>query len=520
MITDEIVSSFRNTYLMAAKQSLSVTHPELAKQAVGWNASEFTSGSNLKKSWACRFGHQWDAAISSRTSGSGCPYCSGRSVLIGKNDLATLEPEIASQAFNWDPATVSRSSRVLREWLCEIGHRWMASVDDRTSGRGCPICAGKQVLVGFNDLATSRPDLAVEAFVWDPRSVTSGSNTLKTWKCEMGHHWRARVSHRSRGTGCPICAGKQVLVGFNDLATSRPDLAVEAFGWDPASVTSGSNARKKWKCKVGHDWITSISNRTAGSNCPVCAGHVVVVGFNDLTTVEPGIAKEAFGWDPATVTSGAGIRKEWQCEFGHRWFATVASRSAGRGCPVCAGRQVLAGFNDLGTLEPGLAQEAFGWDPATVTRRTGIRKEWQCEFHHRWIASVASRTAGSGCPTCAFSGFDPNSKGWLYLLTHPLWEMLQVGITNHPAVRLKSHERLGWELIEIRGPMDGLLARGWETSILQMLKRHGAKLAPNEVAGKFDGYTEAWMTKTFNVESLEKLMYQVTSDEERASIKN
>ena len=174
---------------------------------------------------------------------------------------------------------------------------------------------------------------------------------------------------------------------------------------------------------------------------------------------------------------------------------------------------MLVGFNDLATVKPELASQAIGWDPTTVTRGTNSKKDWICEEGHRWSASVASRSNGIGCPSCATSGFDPNSDGWLYLLTHPGWQLLQIGITNFPDSRLASHRRLGWELIEVRGPMDGLIAREWESSILHMLKRHGAKLAPEEVAGKFDGYTEAWLTNSYEVRTLRELMKAVERDE-------
>jgi len=55
----------------------------------------------------------------------------------------------------------------------------------------------------------------------------------------------------------------------------------------------------------------------------------------------------------------------------------------------------------------------------------------------------------------------------------------------------------------------------WETSILQMLKRHGAKLAPAEVAGKFDGFTEAWLTGSYEAKSLRDLMDAVQNDEDK-----
>jgi hypothetical protein len=84
--------------------------------------------------------------------------------------------------------------------------------------------------------------------------------------------------------------------------------------------------------------------------------------------------------------------------------------------------------------------------------------------------------------------------------------MLQIGITNIPDDRLNDHRKLGWEVLEIRGPMDGLLTQQWETAILRMLKAKGADLSNKEIAGKFDGYSEAWSQSTFPVKSIKELM--------------
>ena len=80
-----------------AKLPLSKTHPELAGEADGWDASQFTYGSNKKKEWLCVLGHQWKEKISNRAMKKyGCPICSGQQILPGYNDLATLRPEIAN----------------------------------------------------------------------------------------------------------------------------------------------------------------------------------------------------------------------------------------------------------------------------------------------------------------------------------------------------------------------------------------------------------------------------------------
>jgi hypothetical protein len=84
--------------------------------------------------------------------------------------------------------------------------------------------------------------------------------------------------------------------------------------------------------------------------------------------------------------------------------------------------------------------------------------------------------------------------------------MLQIGITNNPEKRLGQHKKRGWEILENRGPMDGHLTQQWETAILRMLRAKGADLSNSKIAGKFDGYSEAWSKSTFPVKSIKELM--------------
>ena len=93
--------------------------------------------------------------------------------------------------------------------------------------------------------------------------------------------------------------------------------------------------------------------------------------------------------------------------------------------------------------------------------------------------------------------------------------MFQIGITNAPEDRLAKHKTLGWELLELRGPMDGHLTQQWETAILRMLKAKGADLSNAKIAGKFDGYSEAWSKSTFEVKSIKELMQLTEEFEEK-----
>jgi translation initiation factor IF-1 len=429
--------------------------------------------------------------------------------------LSVTHPEVAKQAHGWDPSEITFGSNLRKEWMCEFGHVWNAKVSARSRGTGCPICSGNKVLIGVNDLATVNPELASQAHGWDPRTVTSGSNLKKDWKCNFDHVWNACINNRSGGLGCPFCSGRKVLAGFNDLATVNPELASQAHGWDPRTVVQFSNASRDWKCTLGHVWAAQISGRSRGNGCPVCGGKKILVGFNDLATLKPEVATQAHGWDPTTVTCNVSTKKDWKCESGHVWSAAVSDRSGGHQCPICSGNKVLAGFNDLATVNPELASQAHGWDPSTLTIGSETKKPWKCQFGHEWTASVKDRTRGRDCPSCSQTGFDPNKDGWLYFLEHEDWEMLQIGITNVPDDRLATHKKLGWTVLELRGPMDGDLARQWETDILRMLRKKSAIVGSTEIAGRFTGYTESWLKKLFPVSSLKDLMEHVRTEEEK-----
>lgn len=275
------------------------THPELFGE---WDSSanvdispeQVTFGSKKKAWWRCNEGHTWYAAIYSRTSGeSKCPYCSGKRVIVGRNDLASINKEALEL---WDtekngallPEKISGYSHRLVWWRCENGHSWQARVDSVTFMKsGCPYCDGKKVATGENDLATVKPQTALE---WcgelndlSPEEITSGSKKKAWWQCELGHRWQASVQTRGGkiNANCPYCAGRRVLEGFNDLATTHPQLASEWCyehnnGVLPTQVMKGAHRKVFWKCGEGHVWEAYIFARSKenGTGCPVCAGRV------------------------------------------------------------------------------------------------------------------------------------------------------------------------------------------------------------------------------------------------------
>ena len=212
----------------------------------------------------------------------------GRSMGLGKNE--DLVPE---QLF---PGT-----RRKVWWRCKLGHGWQASVVSRTSMyTGCPVCAGKQVIAGENDLASHRPDLAKQ---WHPTKnhplapnvVTANSNRSVWWVCGLGHTWRSPIGRRVQAnTDCPVCRGKRVEQGFNDLATIDPAVAAQ-WAQDlngnltPEMVTGGSAKRVWWRCDEDHVWKAVIYSRTGAqkAGCPICAGRYKKKQYRNVLEITP-----------------------------------------------------------------------------------------------------------------------------------------------------------------------------------------------------------------------------------------
>ena len=488
---------------------LKTRYPELADQAYGWDPSTVLAGGAKRFDWKCNAGHVWTASMVNRVSKStGCPYCSGRRAYKGKSDLRTTNPDLAVQAHGWDPTTLGPGSHEAKEWICPQGHVWEARVFSRTRAKSkCPYCAKVKLLPGFNDLLTLFPSVAAEANGWDPKQMLAGSASRGSWQCLEGHVWTTSISSRtSKETGCPYCSNQRVMAGFNDLASKRPDLAAEANGWDPTKVLYSAITRKVWKCPVGHIWEGQVVQRFRGGPCPFCSRQKVLAGFNDLKTTHPALAQEANGWDPSKFLSGSAKKVKWECVNQHQWAATIIDRAhKGARCPYCTNRYVKLGFNDLLTTHPELAAEADGWDPAEVMAGTTKSLPWKCNKRHHWRTSPANRAAGSECPGCSKYGFNPSKPGYLYLMRHEIWQLVQIGITNDVERRIKEHAKHGWELVDLKGPMNGAGTRALEQKILKAIKDSGVKTGSEATSERFSGYTESWALRDFAPTSISVL---------------
>lgn len=455
-----------------------------------------TIGSGKKVWWKCsKCGNSWDATISNRKRGTGCPYCSipAKKVLQGFNDLKTKYPEIARE---WHPTrngektpdSVLCGSAKKVWWLCERGHEYEQSIINRVNGGNCPYCSHQKLLEGFNDFATEHPELLGE---WDtekntlkPNSIMSHSHYKAWWKCPFGHSYQAWMDNRCGTThsGCPIC-DKENHTSFPEQALyyyvkkSFPDainsdksaIGMELDIYIPSLRVAIEYDGKNWHSKNEYELEKNSSckrskirlirvresglklyndcvclirddNRTDESLSSVIEKVLAEIGAStdididvkrdaasiyssyiksrkeqSLLSSYPDLSKE---WHPTKngrlspemVAPMTNKKVWWLGACGHEWMMSVQDRTNQNcGCPVCSGKRIIPGENDLLSQYPELCKE---WDyeknsnnglyPNIVAPHSDKKVWWKCsKCGYEWNSKIDSRTRmQAGCPEC------------------------------------------------------------------------------------------------------------------------
>jgi len=256
------------------------------------------------------------------------------------NNLAVLNPLLAAE---WDYTKNEVSPDKYRAcgkdkvwWTCSLGHSWMAAIYARHKGTGCPVCTGR-FPSDTNNFAVVCPHLLEE---WDydknkpPESYTPNSPKKVHWKCSTcGFNWNSSLHTRTKGVGCPYCAG-QIVRPDHNLAVCFPELLQE---WDyqrnskpPEQYLPKVRHVVWWKCpKCDHSWQSSIVLRTRGfKKCSKCSKYDY--GFDKTKPGYLYIQAINFNWENEIIKFGITNRnpnsrmREQQRESGgnHLFIAT------------------------------------------------------------------------------------------------------------------------------------------------------------------------------------------------------
>lgn len=205
-----------------------------------------TLSSDDKVWWSCALGHEWQAVLRNRVyRPDGCPYCGGRRTINSSEMLHTLYPQYAGR---WGDRNKEVDFSVLGTrdsiwWKClTADHEYQSGISELKRGRGCPYCNNSKVLVGFNDMATTHPDLVHE---WSskndtaPQDIVAGSNKKVWWVCvEYRHEWNTSPNHRAYGskTSCPVCS----------MRSSKPEETINTLLMETGRTVPQAKTTSRW----------------------------------------------------------------------------------------------------------------------------------------------------------------------------------------------------------------------------------------------------------------------------------
>lgn len=399
---------------------LQTVNPKLASE---WNyeknttltPSQVTFSSGKKVWWKCSKGHEWQASVSNRNKGRGCPICT--------SERHTSFPEYAFlyylkkcklrvihsyKAKGYELDIYLPSEKIAIEYDGGYWHKNKEKKDLEKNRKcekdGILLYRIRENLPALNDrsidytVRNKQTDL--EKILKEIISKITGNDIEVDLKKDAISIDNLR-----------LYTEKENSFFFYNQKVSQEWNYEKNGKLKPENFLSNSGKKVWWRCQKGHEWQTSIQNRNKGLGCPYCSGRYAVKGETDLQTANPKLASE---WDyeknngltPMDVLPNTAKKIWWKCKNGHEWQATVNSRTRDSGCPYCSGRYAIKGETDLRTVNPVLAKE---WNyeknneltPMDVLPCSNKKVWWRCNQGHEWQAIIGNRIKGHGCPYCA-----------------------------------------------------------------------------------------------------------------------
>ena len=296
-----------------------------------------------------------------------------------------------------------------------------------------------------------------------------------------------------RGKGCPEC-GKQK-IAFARTSTSaifvEKSQRIHNGKYNYSKIVYKSSKSKVIiTCRIHGDFSQTPSDHLSGCGCPSCANDNLSKKFSHSTAkfIENAYLKHERKYDYRAVEYVNSHTPVVIICRKHGLFEQIPyNHLMGKGCIYCSGKS--------DRNEKYVKSELKHRNIDIVNYSAGVNSinTFMCDAGHLWSTSLNSiLNTGTGCPSCAFHGFNPSLVGYLYFLLSSCTTYIKIGITNNLEQRLnqlKKHTPFSFTLLNVRIG-EGFLIR-------QQEKNFHKSYSSANLTG-FDGATE-WMIMTVHL---------------------
>ena len=412
-----------NKALIDKRGSLYDNRPDLIEE---WNyeknypltPKDVTIGSKKKVWWKCKNGHEWEATVQNRSSGSNCIYCTGQMALIGENDLVTTNPELIEE---WDyekngdlkPENYKAGSNISVWWRCELGHSWKTTINHRTGGTGCPKC--------YSEYGTSFPEQAICYYL---SKVTNVENRQKLFDQEVdiylpdfkiGFEYDGLYYHDNENSRKKEKRKNQILEENGIVLYRIKEFDKACFDINNKIIYCIIDKNYYYLEEV----IKYISNilelkienvKISDDRMKIYKQYVKFIKDNNLSIKCPKLTVE---WDyeknqglsPEYFSVGSNKKVWWKCsKCGSSYESTINHRIEGTGCSYCSGKKVNS-TNSLKTKYPELSKY---WDyeknddvPDNTYYSSRKKVWWKCSKCNKSFEAAVCTRIRAKYYTCA-----------------------------------------------------------------------------------------------------------------------
>jgi hypothetical protein len=225
-------------------------------------------------------------------------------------------------------STAYKNGRTSLLWKCKEGHEFKKGFESVSKYRTwCDECDCLRKLIECHEFAEKKGGKCLST------TYVNKKKEKMEWKCGVDDHpsWKTIWASIERGTWCQFCA----FPGYGYTLQTVQEYAESKGGKCLSTEYLSPSERMEFECVAGHRFRNCYQNmRNRGDWCRVCAGYQIL----DLDFCHQ-IAVLRKGKCLSTVYDNKETKMEWECEHGHRWWASFGKiYHVGQWCRYCVNK--------------------------------------------------------------------------------------------------------------------------------------------------------------------------------------
>jgi hypothetical protein len=252
---------------------------EVHGETYDYSGVKYINGS-MKVIIKCKEHGEFLQVPSSHLQGAGCPTCAGVKLKTTDKFIQDAK-EVHGEIYEYSGVKYIRSN--IKVFIkCKKHGEFLQTPGAHLQGAGCLVCAGNQLKTIDKFIQDAKE---VHGEIYDYSEVKYiGSHTNVIIKCKEHGDFEQTPSSHLRGSGCPICTGKQ-LKTIDKFIQDAKDVHGDKYDYSEVKYI-GSHTKVIIKCKEHGEFLQTPNNHLRGQDCPKCFGNYSKISLEWLNFIK------------------------------------------------------------------------------------------------------------------------------------------------------------------------------------------------------------------------------------------